>query len=311
MTTINKIQIRHVNSIEEARTALAEGWCPIECSFGLETVVDDLQMDHHGPLSHLTPISIRAYTQHFGARRDDPRFVVTGNPGADDIFAILALAGLLPHPTQQVPPHLAKVMQVDLIELAQFIAKLDRDPVGVKKSQHPWGAHLIIWGSMSQGENGIVRHNAALWLMLQAVTNRFAPEILAAAKAADEARIKKAEEAPYEMIGRVKLLENSPVPAPDVYYGRLGDETDPNSPEGWAAPVVVTFVAALKRVTFGAANEAVAIALYGEGGFKAIFAQLGNDWGGAEAIGGSPRGQEMTVEDAGRIAQQLSDLIKK
>ncbi len=309
MAKINDIQIVYVKNSDEARAAMEQGYTPIECAFGPKTVVDELQMDHHGPLSHLECVSIRAYRDHFGARATDPRFVVTGTPGADDIFAILALSGLAPHPSRQAPPHLAKSLQRDVTPLVELIAKLDRDPVGVDKTASPWGALLIVWGAMTEGPEGLVRHYGALYEMWRLLEGRPLVSLLKAAEAEDRERRAKAQAAPFEMIGLVKFLADSPVPAPDVYYGRRSNETNPNSPEGWEAPVVVTYVANAKRVSIGAANSAVAEVLFGKGGLNNVFLLLGKGWGGAEAVGGSPHGVEMTPEDARQVAVNIAALI--
>src|SRR5438045_777192 len=106
---MEKLIITYVTTAEAAREAVQEGFCPIECAFGAESVVDDLQLDHHGDLSGLEAVATRAYGMHFGARASDPRFVVTGAAGAETPFVIAALAGYLPHPSRNnVPPHLAK-----------------------------------------------------------------------------------------------------------------------------------------------------------------------------------------------------------
>ena len=104
--------MRHVlvSTVSEARRYIAQGFCPIECSIGGESIVDDLIMDHHGPHSHLESVAIRAYRDLFGARREDPRFV-TAIGDADACFAAAALAGELPHPSRDVPSYLPSHIQ--------------------------------------------------------------------------------------------------------------------------------------------------------------------------------------------------------
>ena len=83
------MKIYHSNDPQEIEHMLDEGYEPVECSIGGRSIVGDLQMDHHGELSHLTGVAIRAY-ENYGARKDDPRFVVTGAADADATFAIAA-----------------------------------------------------------------------------------------------------------------------------------------------------------------------------------------------------------------------------
>lgn len=86
------IVIKHVNTTVEAIELLEQGYCPVECSIGGESIVDELSMDHHGVLSHLEGVAVRAYRDYFGVRKSDPRFVVTGAADADATFAIAALS---------------------------------------------------------------------------------------------------------------------------------------------------------------------------------------------------------------------------
>lgn len=55
-----QLKLHWVPGAAEARTLRDSGYCPVECSFGEESIVDALQMDHHGPLSHLKGVAIRA-----------------------------------------------------------------------------------------------------------------------------------------------------------------------------------------------------------------------------------------------------------
>lgn len=47
----------HVASAADARHYRDLGCCPVECSFGNESVVDEMQLDHHGALSTLPPVA--------------------------------------------------------------------------------------------------------------------------------------------------------------------------------------------------------------------------------------------------------------
>ena len=102
----NSLKVRVTNDAAEVRRLIDEGFAAIECSIGGESITCPLNMDHHGERSHLESVAIRAYRDHFGARKSDPRFVVVGSPDADACFAISALAGLLPHPSVEVPSYL-------------------------------------------------------------------------------------------------------------------------------------------------------------------------------------------------------------
>ena len=81
MTT--PLTIEYVDSAHEARRWRDQGYCPIECAFGEESVVDALQMDHHGTMGDLEGVAVRACRDHYGSRKADPRFVVAGAADAD------------------------------------------------------------------------------------------------------------------------------------------------------------------------------------------------------------------------------------
>ncbi|MBF0625756.1 MAG: hypothetical protein HQL82_13230 [Magnetococcales bacterium] len=40
------------------RRLVAEGFCPVECSLGQKSVVDGLEMDHHGTCAHLEAVEL-------------------------------------------------------------------------------------------------------------------------------------------------------------------------------------------------------------------------------------------------------------
>lgn len=108
-------------------------------------------LDHHGRMSHLESVAIRAYRDFFAAREADPRFVVN-HIDADSIFAVAALAGLLPHPQSKyaasLPVFLQKTWLQDLLPLAETIAVMDTDPIGRDVLSMDFGAILITWEAL-------------------------------------------------------------------------------------------------------------------------------------------------------------------
>ena len=133
-----EMKIAFSKNAEAVAAMVAEGFCPIECSFGNKSIIDDLKMDHHGEYSNLESVAVRAYRDHFGARASDMRFVVN-HVDADCIFAIAALAGVLPHPQSQyaatLPEFKQSIWRQDLLPLAETIAVIDTDPIGEIFSQ--------------------------------------------------------------------------------------------------------------------------------------------------------------------------------
>lgn len=305
---MSKIIVTVVNDASSVRALLSQGFCPVECSVGGASIMDDLKMDHHGEASGLEAVSIRAYRDHYGARKDDPRFVLVGAPDADACFAIASLAGILPHPSVEVPAHLPPPVkaskQRDLSALAETVATIDEDPIGRDISSMAFGAELLLWNAlMAFNDQDSASAEAGVWLWKQLASG--APprkSLIEAAKVTEQERRDAAagdEITPVLVEGAkypIGLLPQSRTWGFDVWYGR-NTEAPADSPEGWAYPCVVALAERTKSITLGCPNEAVAEALFGEGGLKNVFPVLEPaGWGGRETVGGSPRGMTMSIE---------------
>lgn len=295
----NGLVIVHVNSAEEARDLAAKGFCPVECCFGSDSVVDGLFMDHHGPNSHREGVAVRAYRDHFGARRDDPRFVVTGVGDADACLAIAALVGLLPHPSRaqefaSAPAPVKQSFTKDITQLAKLVNRVDIEPIGIRLESEPFGDTLLLWKQMGGGADSLAFYAGVdRW---RSLTGRPLTALLDAARTEEANRVARAREAAVEKVGTVGLVE-SDVFGFDVWYADV-------------APVIVAFVERNGAITVGCRDTATAEGLFGPGGLKGVFPRLGEGWGGREAVGGSPRGQRMTREDAKAAARLLSEAMQ-
>lgn len=309
------MQIIISNTSSEISNLIAQGFCAVECSIGGASLVDDLQMDHHGTLSHLEGVALRAYRDHFGARRDDPRFVVTGICDADAAFAIAALAGLLPHPSRSeefakaAPPVKAAGCR-DITGLAELVNKVDTDPIGIDLGSVSEGDKLLLWGALFGGADNNLLAAAAVggWVQLLARPPFALAPLLAAAKDTETARRAEAQkdwEERGSQTGDVGVVTNSRAWGFDVWYGRQTDHA-PNDRRGWARPVVIALIESMGGITLGCPNNEVAEQLFGPGGLKNVFSRLdaiAPGWGGREAIGGSPRGLKMTEANVQRAAE--------
>ena len=102
------ISIRVASTADEARAALADGYEPVECAFGGESVVGPLGLDHHGALADLPPVCEQAWAMRSGGTTRT-RFVATGAPDADAslAMALLALAEVGELETQSLVPVVA------------------------------------------------------------------------------------------------------------------------------------------------------------------------------------------------------------
>jgi len=280
------LTIRHVPTTDNALAALAEGFCPVECSFGEESVVDALAMDHHGALSHLESVALRAWRDHRGARRDDPRFVVTGAADADATFAIAALAGLLPEGR-------------DCGALAELIAAADMHPLALADDPRPEAALLLLWRRMASGVQDATAFYAGVdrWRALLKANPPSA--LLEAARAEETARLALARTARVERLSPQVAFIESPVPAFDVWYAEI-------------APVIVAYVADAQRVTIGIRDLPTAEQLFGPRGLLEMLPKLHPPgWGGRETIGGSPRGAVLGHAEAAACGAAVADFIAR
>lgn len=314
-----------------ARERVAAGYEPVECSFGSAgSVIGALIMDHHGECAQLEGVALRAYRDHFGARKADPCFVVTGAGDADACFAIAALAGLLPHPSraaelEKAPPPVKAAGTRDLTKLAELVNLVDTAPIGVRCEETEEGVMLLLWNQMSSSVQDATSFHAGVdrWRCL---LGRAPKALLAAAKTEEATRVAEARKAEVVLVIRdehsfcpycngsgegdagvagcphcggsnresfVAVVE-SPVWGFDVWYAE-------------EAPIVVAYVAANGNVTVGVRDAPTAERFFGPGGLKNVFAKLEpQGWGGREAIGGSPRGMKLTREQAGEAAKVIA-----
>lgn len=306
------------NSPEEIRALMVEGFCPIECSIGGESIVDELKMDHHGAYSDLEPVSIRAYRDHFGVRAVDPRFVTTGTADADCCFTVAALAGIIPHPARQVadtlPPPVKTSLTRDLTGLATTVARVDVSPIGLDILLLPGGDILLTWNAVTVNARDTLgfQMGVGLWRsLLEGNPSQLGP-FFAAAKTAEASRWLASMADLNErgvIINSVLVIKGSRVFGFPEWYGRIAPESFESAVSGWENPVVMAWLERGHNVTMGCPNDSVAEALFGKGGLKNVFSQLEpTGWGGRESVGGSPRGAELTWEQVEAAARKVASL---
>jgi hypothetical protein len=306
------------NDKQQVLDLIDMGYCPVECSIDGESLVDSLEMDHHGVRSDLEGVAVRAYRDHFGARKDDPRFVIVGVADADATFAVAALAGLLPHPSRaeefaHLPPHLQAVHTADVSALAALVNKVDTDPIGIDLAAHEQGPKLLLWNAAYGGGRTSLQGFAGVdgWRRILTGAPFAVGPLLEAARTTEAARREAAKKDLTERgttTGKVGAILDSRAWGFDVWYGRT-EEADPNIPAGWERPVVAALAEGNGSITLGCPNKAVAEALFGPGGLMNVFERLPGGWGGREAIGGSPRGQEMTADDLAEVVRTLNEMM--
>ncbi len=318
------ITIAFSKDVETVKSLMAQGFCPVECSFGGVSVVDSLELDHHGSKSHLESVAIRAYRDFFGKRAEDPRFIIN-HIDADSIFAVAALAGLLPHPeaAKSMPVFLQKTWGVDLLPLAQTIAIMDTDPIGRDIISMPMGSVLAAWNSLfGANANDELAAYAAVEGFRRLLTQPSAKVFVSAAENAEnerrEAALADLRERGHKN-GKVMTIKQSRVFGFDVWYQRNVEVGGPTEAAGWDNPIVVSWLEGAENITMACPNKEVAEELLGKGGLMNVFKALnahyglaeGSGFGGRETIGGSPRGQKMTEEDLTKAVSIINQLMKK
>lgn len=293
---------------EEAVALQIQGFVPIECSFGSHgSVVDPLYvMDHHGNLSHLEGVALRAYRDHFGAMRQSfkdgtAKFVVTGAADADACFSIAALIGELPHPSladeyKDAPPHILASKIRDMSAFAALVNRMDVDPIGVQLEETPDGDLLLLWNQMASSSFDAIAFYAGVdrWRALFA---RPSKALLAATKAEKAEQTAKAREATVVPITPSVAFVESEVWGFDVWYAEFAPCIVSRTPHG--------------NITIGCRDMATAERLFGKGGLKNIFPKLQPEgWGGRETIGGCPRGMTFTTEETLAVAQHIASFTE-
>lgn len=303
------MDIRFTHDFKEAQRLAAEGFEPIECAFGQhESVLGPFAMDHHGAERHREGVAIRACRDHFGALRDDPRFVVTGTPDADAVLAIIALAGLAPQST--ISPAFYEIVE-----------RNDVDPINSDLFESPEGEALA-WFNQRQGlTQSEAGFRAAIKDMLQLLNQGISKHDRAQIRRSDTRRRAIAREG---VIARFKAGEILSESLNTFQAGPLlrGDAARPwvlavesvvwgfDVWYRWAS-VVVSFSERARKITIGCPDEETAVRLFGPNGLEEIWPRLGQGWGGRGAIGGSPRGVRKTAADASEIAREISAWIRE
>lgn len=292
----NCIDIAVTRDPEEAQRHLQDGYCPVECSFGTVSVVDKLNMDHHGDLSHLEPVSLRAYRDHYGARSDDARFVVTGDADADACFAIASLAGVIPKSTPE------QGEEGCFQSLASTIALIDDTPVGFDLESLPMGEGLLLWGSLMTESQGChpFQFGVDLWSRMLNNSDHFRQFQGIAVQQYRESRYSSLRNLKEHgtMIDDILVVRDCQLGGLVHWYQR-NPRYGVSDPRGWVHPLICLWSSIAGRMTIGCPNQQVAEMLFGAGGLLNVFENLKPEgWGGRQAIGGSPRGRGITWGEA-------------
>jgi hypothetical protein len=258
-------------------------------------------MDHHGTESHRDGVAIRACGEDFGARRDDPRFVVTGAPDADATLAIIALAGLVER--EDIPAG-----------FPELVDRHDMAPIGLDLLTEEHGPVLLTF-QQTPFKRGLSGFEASVECMVALIHNGLNAEGIRRALGTERSRQERAQKSLVSILepgGRVRDLSearetsvDATTPAVALVHGSVWGF------DIWYrwAPIVVSYSSRLEKVTLGCVNAQRALELLGEGGLLTVYPEFGVGWGGRDAVGGSPRGVPLALKDAESTAQTLAILL--
>lgn len=305
------LRVALAKTAKQAAKFRDRGYTPIECSFGEISVVDDLNLDHHGLLRGLEGVAIRAYRDHYGKRRDQPWFVFTGFPDEDACFAAASLAGIIPHHSlatefPDAPPAMRKVARQNLEHVADLINRVDVNPdLAITLVDTFWGRVVLSWRQQAHPTaqddlafmGGIDRWRALL-------TSQSDDLINSAAEAHAE-RLEEVGSAPAVAISeRVVVVDFSAFGPNSTFYRVWLDRY----------PVLVAFIGGptgLGRCSMVVRNLATAQRLFGEKGLIDVYPQLApSGCGGRETIGGSSRTLRMEWETALAYGRTLDSFAR-
>lgn len=320
---MKKLEIAFAKTAAEAEKFMCQGYCPVECSYGGVSVVDDLDMDHHGvtadgrDLSKLESVAIRAYRDCYGKRYQDPRFVIS-HIDADCTFAIASLAGYIPSAANKnnkfLKGKMAETMSRDFSALAGTIALLDTDPVGLDRMELPYGKLLSLWHMFYSGVGSNAELSVHGWRKLMFSDEEMLAPFFEAAVKEQERLVAKAEADMAERSVKeegILVIRGASVFGFDTWYGKKDGNVRVAS--SWQNPVVVALYNE-GNIIIGTPCAEVAEDMFGENGLKKVYAKLnelyglteGNGFGGHVGIGGSPRNMKMSYDDVRNIALVLN-----
>jgi hypothetical protein len=309
----NKIELILSNDEDEIRRLVKNNFCPVECSINNKSIVDKLKMDHHNNLSHLEPVSLRAYRDFFGVRSKNPRFVVAGTADADACFAIASLAGIIPHPKRKKE---GKEYSKNYLKLAQTIAKKDlgktRETINL-----PFGKYLVIWRNLIYGnaKNQLGLYlGVGLWsALLSGDREEEMLEIISSAENVDRINIgRKLEDLNKRSvrIGSILVIKNSQTWGFKLWFKRIKNKSI-NSPNGRENPIIMAWSGKYKNVRINLPNKLIAEKIFGKGGLKNVLKNIPKLVAIKEEFGVSERGIKLTWLQVKKIAKQIDEYIKK
>lgn len=294
---------------KDAESWRAKGYTPVECCFGECSIVDDLELDHHGPFSDREGVAIRAYRDCFGSRAENPKFVTTGFPDEDATWAMCAAAGILPHPSNadrfpDAPPAMARIARQNLLHVAELINHVDVNPdEAITLVDTYWGRLVLSWRQQAHP----TQRDLLAWMggldRWRCLCSAQTDDMINVAVNAQRERLEEVGSARSIVISEQVVVVDFSTLGPNSAFYRVWLER---------FPVVVAFIGGptgFGTCSFVTRSVADAEQLFGRGGLRAAYPALApGGCGGRENIGGSNRTAFVNWEHARGFGQQLAAL---
>jgi hypothetical protein len=288
---------------DEISSYLSRGFVPVEMAEGQESFVDFRCLDHHNAYSRLPSACVTAL-KYYGSLGSPARMMVN-HTDADCVLAGLTLMGLLPWDV--------------LKKLNAEVGVLDTDPMSADKAQLFYSEAIHLWkmGMTSAKQSGWSwLYGLQLFLDIFRNADDYAG-VKCKISEMEQKRVRLAledyEKAVCGTSGKILLIAPSRAHGFDVQFHRQA-EFLANSLEGWRHWCLIAYVEKSRNVTISCPNQSVAELAFGPGGLLSVYPELpaidGKEWGGREAVGGSPRGVVFPADLLPKVLETTEKILK-
>lgn len=280
----SNIEVIIEKNYENALVLASSGYLPIEASYGQQTLHDIsrqselMTLDHHGVFEDLECPAKRAQTSFLG--QGTGKYVLS-HIDNDSVLTILGLEGV------RIPlDFIDKVAQVDVNGL-HIIPEEEIYSIDYVK--------LRMMSSACHEFDGWQNISILLERIIEILEQKdTTSEILAFIANEQQRREAILKDTTFLMNNNVGVLVSAEYGF-DVVYAKC--------------PIVIGFDLNKKCITIGCRDQDVATKFFGAEGLQKLFKLLGKGWGGRTAIGGSPRGEQMTGEDLVKVIEKTRLLL--
>ncbi|MDR1580562.1 MAG: hypothetical protein LBS35_09420 [Synergistaceae bacterium] len=284
---------------------MEDGFIPIEMATGRKSYVDFRLLDHHNEFSGRPSACLTALAHYGEAREAGCAKFMMNHVDADCVMTGVTLMGLLPGDV--------------LRELNEDVGVLDTDPLRADVPRLKYGPSIQCWKAGMR----TVKNSGWSWLygvslFVDIIVNPPRYEaVIARIEDGESARISRALEdyatAVIGNTGKVILIPSSRAWGLDVQFGRDAD-ADFDHLSSWRHWCLISRSEKNGNVLVSCPSKQLAENVFGRGGLMNVFPKLptinGKSWGGREAVGGSPRGEQVPDEMLGEVLRLVDGAVR-